>query len=216
MAQATVFGYVSGSAPSTPASGVFLDWVDSADNRKKIVGSDGIVHPLNNLMTSNITSSSGAINNSPTYLTTAPLHISANDLTVGTIIRFTFKGTSTCTAGNAQTFTLRYGSAGSISDTSFGTVAITSATSGSAIPFKIVIDAVVSAIGTSGTVYGYVDVFNQGTTGFYTLNYGLFSITTTALTINTTAAGYLGVSFVTAATTTTDTFSQTIIELIRQ
>lgn len=132
--------------------------------------------------------------------------IPANALKVGTVIRITMPGSCTTTAANVSTFTLRMGVNGTIADASVATAAVTAATSGTVL-FKAVMEFIVTAVGTTGTILGNLNILNGAAiTGISTLSVFNIALTTTA-TLNTTVSNYLEVTYKSAATTTTSTFS---------
>jgi hypothetical protein len=115
------------------------------------------------------------------------------------------EGTCTSTVANASTFTLRMGTAGTTSDASVATGAVTAAASGTNIAFKAVLEFVVVTTGTTGTILGNLTIHNTGITGIATNNITVVPLTVTA-TLNTTTANYIEVTYKSAATTTTSTF----------
>ncbi len=72
----------------------------------------------------------------------------------------------------------------------------------------------VRTIGAAGTIIVSGDVMNPGITGISSITN---SVTVNAVTtgVNTTAAGFLTVSYKSAATTTTCTFQQVVIEQVK-
>jgi hypothetical protein len=130
--------------------------------------------------------------------------IPANSLRVGNVIRITMPGSCTATAAVLSTFTLRMGTAGTTADASIATGTCTGAT-GTAL-FKAVMEFVVTSVGATGTILGNLQVANSGVVGIAVLNITNVALTVTA-TLNTTTANYLSVTYKTAATTDTSTFS---------
>jgi hypothetical protein len=162
--------------------------------------------------TRSTTVASAAINTTATYIAPNTFTIAPNTLAVGDTFRITIYGTNTSTVAGANTFTTRLGATGTTADLGLTAFATTSAASGTNIPFRLTLTAVVRAIGTSGSVYTYGVLENQGTTGIATV---LQSINTGGvITVNTTGALILGCSLVTAATTTTTTIQSAIIEKV--
>lgn len=130
--------------------------------------------------------------------------IPANSLRVGTKFRITLAGSCTATAAVLSTFTIRMGTAGTIADASVATGTCTGVT-GTAL-FKVIIEFVVTSIGATGTILGNMSVLNGGVVGIATLSVTNVALTPTA-TLNTTTANYLSLTYKTAATTDTSTFS---------
>lgn len=153
----------------------------------------------------------GGLNNCP---------IPANSLQIGDTIRVTLLGTCTSTAANASTIALRFGTAGTTADALIltGATTVLAAVSGTAIPFKVVVDLTIRTLGsgTSGTCAGQFVIENQGTAanaaaiGIQTCNTQLIAMTATGF--NTTVNNYLSATYKAAATTTTCTFQVAIIE----
>lgn len=167
----------------------------------------GFVNVLGTGIASTVENSS-ALNTTETVLIASLAPV----IQVGSVFRITITGTNTSTVANASTFTGRFGSRGTTADSSFFTAAVTSAASGTNVPFKIVIEFTVRTIGASGTIVGMATVFNQGTTGLSTLAVNVIPLTVSAFD---TSQLYVSVSYLSAAVTTTSTFSQSIIEQVR-
>lgn len=158
-----------------------------------------------------ITAASGAINTGETIIAqTSPL--SATRLTAGSTIRATLFGTCTSTAANASTFNLYIGTAGTTGDTKVLTAATAAAaTSGTGVVFKAVLEMIIRTAGAAATCVGTLTVFNAGATGISTAL--VQAITATPANFDSTAEGNIvSVSYVSAALTTTSTFTQAYIE----
>ena len=155
---------------------------------------------------------SAAINTTATYIAPTTFTIPANALAVGDAFRITIYGTNTSTVAGANTFTPRLGAAGTTADLALTTFVSTSAASGTNIPFVLVINVVVRAIGASGSVYTYGVLDNNGVTGISAITNVVN--TWSAITVNTTGALILGCSLATAATTTTTTIQNVIVQKI--
>jgi hypothetical protein len=215
MAIAGAWNFANGTVPPTPGAGIETLYFDTADGRPKFIGSDGIIHSLDMVQQASSIANSAAINTTSTIISSNGIRMSANQLTAGTIIRCNIFGTNTSSAANNSTFTLYYGPNGTTADTAIATFVLASATSGSNVPFRLFLFATVRTIGAGGTLYGYGDLDNNGTTGIYTLN-NLVQALSGALAINTTAVGYLSLGYVSAATTTTTTFNNVSLEVVKQ
>jgi hypothetical protein len=164
------------------------------------------------LITRSTVASSGAINTTATYIAPTTFSIPANTLAAGDVFRITIYGTNTSTAAGVNTFTPRLGALGTTADLALTTFASTSAASGTNIPFVLVINVVVRAVGASGSVYTYGVLDNNGVTGISAITNVIN--TGTAITVNTTGALVLGCSLATAATTTTTTIQNVIVQKI--
>lgn len=165
------------------------------------------------LLSKSTTAASAAINTTATYVSPTTFSIPANTLAVGDSFKITLYGTNTSSAAVSNTWTPRMGSAGTTADTALTVLQITSATTGTSVPFQIIIYFSVRAIGASGSVFSYATMLNQNASGISptteTINTGA------ATTVNTTGTLILGCSFQAAATTSTTTFQHVVVEKIR-
>jgi hypothetical protein len=154
---------------------------------------------------------SAGLNIVATYISPNTFLLAANSLAVGDVFKIRVFGRCTSTVINVSTFIPRLGANGSTADTSLGSITATSAASGTNIGFTLEIVLTVRAIGASGSVVMNSVLLNQGTTGIsnaaVAVN-GAANVTT----INTTAGLILGLSYSSAAITTTATFEQVIVQ----
>ncbi len=159
---------------------------------------------------------SGAINTSNTIIsdTTAQRNrLPASALRVGTTLRFVASGTCTASVANASTFRVYMGTLNTTSDTAVLTAAVTSAASGTTIPFRVTIEMTCRGpLGGTCAWYGYMTVENVGTTGLYTNM--VFIIAGTMLTVASTSALYINLAYQSAAATTTSTFQIVTMEVV--
>lgn len=140
--------------------------------------------------------------------------VSGNTLKVGSTFRVVLQGTCTATVGNASTFRVRFGTTGTTADTAIGAATTAaSAAAGTAIPFKVEIVFTVRTVGAAGTISGKLALTNQGTTGIATVVSQTFSLTVAAL--DTTVDNWLSVTYQSAAATTTATFQDASIEVVK-
>lgn len=213
MAQFTMPGTAAASVDTPPASSgaFFFDTVTLRFAMKDSNQAVTLFAPFGSAVT---TAASGAINTTETIVTPT-FAVPAGTFKVGTSYRITLHGTCTSTAANLSTFTVRYGAAGTTSDASMGTVTCTAATSGTTIAFKVVILVTVRAIGASGTLLVVGEIVNNGITGISSAAQPVVVVNAQTTGVNTLAAGFLSVSFKTAATTTTATFQSVVIEPIK-
>lgn len=156
----------------------------------------------------------GGVNTTETTICGGPSgrQLVAGQLQVGTTCRIIAGGTCTSTAANASNFKVRFGPYAGGSDTLMLTAATAAAaTSGTSIPFSVLIVFTVRTIGVSGTVAGSLVLINGGTTGISTVVTQVIAMTAAA--INTTVASYITFQYNSAAATTTSTFTNAVIEL---
>jgi hypothetical protein len=157
---------------------------------------------------------SGALNTTETYISAA-YSIAANTLAVGMAFRITAYGTCISTAANLSTFTVRFGTAGTTADATVLAATCTAAVTGTTVPFKFEAIVTIRTIGSTGTVTAGVQIVNNGVTGISSATTPVVVGTGTTLTMNTTVGNFLGLSYKSAATTTTATFNQVIVEQVR-
>jgi hypothetical protein len=154
---------------------------------------------------------SSALNTAETVLLNIPL-VAGTTLKIGSKVRVTAEGTCTDTVANAASFTLRAGILGTTADASVAAIALpTSGTTGTTIPFKVVIEATVQTLGATGTCYGSLTYISNAATGLTASVTAMVPFT--SATLATTTATYLDVTFKTAAVTTTATFQDVSIEV---
>lgn len=161
------------------------------------------------------TSDSSAINTTETVIVKT-LAMPVSRLVAGTHIRAVLTGTCTSTAANVSTFTIRMGTNGTTADSSIAAPATAvAATSGTNIPFRVTIDFTIRTVGASGTGFITLDLENQGTTGIATT--ALQLIQPSMSTFNTTTANnILSITYKSAASTTTSTFKQGVMQFVNQ
>jgi hypothetical protein len=162
-----------------------------------------------------IVADSSAINTTETIVVKTPA-LAASRLIPGTHVRFTLVGTCTTTAANVSTFTLRMGTNGTTADTAIATpVTSVAGTTGTSIPFKVVLDFTVRTASATGTGFVTLQLDSQGTTGITATQTPNFILPTMSTFNTTTASNILSLSYKSAATTTTSTFKQAVIEFIQ-
>lgn len=156
---------------------------------------------------------SSGINTAETYISANTFVIPASTMAVGDVYMIYGFGTCTSTAANLSTFTPRCGTAGTTADTALSTVTCTAASSGTTIAFYFEITITVQAIGTLGSLFTSGMITNTGITGISSSSTPVVVIGGTT-TINTTNTNILGISYKTAASTTTSTFQQVVIRKV--
>lgn len=193
-------------------TGTVLDGgVPTAQNTKLVTGNVGFA--VKGVMDTKVAATAG-LNTTETILiggvNKAPLP--ANCLTIGDTFEFELWGTNTSTVGNVTTFRIRIGVNGTTADGAVMTVALpVSAAAGTTIPFHVRGVMTIRTLGAAATVHGSAFFINQSVTSNATASTGIsvFAdqvIIPTFATFASTAANYIEVTHVTAATTTTSTF----------
>jgi hypothetical protein len=164
-----------------------------------------------------ITSASAGINTTNTIISStvaASNRLMANALRAGCSIRFTVIGTCTATVANASTFRVYMGTNNTTGDTAVLTAAVTSAATGTAVPFLITITLTCRTVGGSASFYGAMTVLNNGVTGISSTADANLTVLGTMATVASTSALYVNLAYVSAATTTTTTFQVVAMEVV--
>ena len=160
-----------------------------------------------------IVASSAAINTTETVIATAPA--GSNGMNAGTTFRMRLAGTCTSTVANLSTFTVRLGTAGTTADSAIATFTCTSAVSGTNAPFHVDMLLTLRSNGATGTVSGEWIVTSAAATGISSTN-PLTAQAATVSSANTTLNDLIiSVTYKSAATTTTSTFIQAVIECVK-
>ena len=160
-----------------------------------------------------IVAATGTINSTETIVVKSTA-IPANRFEVGTSFRVTLFGTCTSTAANVSTFAIRIGTLGTTSDgLMLSAPTAVAVNSGTAIPFKVIIELTIRTIGASATCHGVLTLFNAGTTGIAAVLTQVVLPSFTSFN-STTASNIISVTYKSAATTTTCTFQDAFIEQI--
>jgi hypothetical protein len=131
------------------------------------------------------------------------------------VIRYTVYGTCTSTAASTSSIRLHFDPDPTLLTGNFYTATVTSATTGTNVPFKVVFEVSVRSTTASATAPFVVtgELFNNGTTGISTTAIQLFAPTTG--TIDTTSSSYFAISYQSSTVNTTCTFQNMTIEVIR-
>jgi hypothetical protein len=211
----------SSTGLATTASPTFTGTVTNPDGGTETSSANVFVAPVTlpsgtagTVLHAATVSASGAINSTETLLLNIAL-VAGATLKVGSKVRVVADGTCTASAANVPTFTLRAGTLGTKSDASVAAIALAvSGVTGTAVPFRAVIEMTVQTLGAAGTCFGSLVLLDGGT--------GLTGLSATAIqvvpftsaTLATTTATFLDITFVTAASTTTATFQDVSIEVI--
>lgn len=149
--------------------------------------------------------------NTETYITN-PAFVMQRTFT-GDCYRITLAGTCTSTGGNTQTFNVRYGTSGNLTDPVKFSFNLTSAVSGTDIPFKIEIMLNIVTNGSNVFFNENMTLMNFDTTGISTTQFAL--VNTTSSSLAPTGSDHLGVSYASGGATTTTTFKTTLVEYVR-
>jgi hypothetical protein len=156
-----------------------------------------------------ITSATPGINTPET--TVVSYAVPANTIVAGTTYRLVAYGTCTSSAANVSSSRIRLGTTGTPSDTALAVLALTAATSGTNVNFRV--EFIVTFQST--TVAEVTAVLNNnGSTGIYTAQQAIMN-PANATGLTTTANEILQFSYGSAATTTTSTFYTATIELVK-
>jgi hypothetical protein len=158
-----------------------------------------------------ISAASAGINSTETLIDSIVLPVNA--LKVGSTIRIKASGVCTSTVANASNFRFRIG-ATTLTGAIAAVVTPTAAASGTNVPFSVELLVTVRSIGGSGTAIGSGTLLNNGVTGVSAAAVVVGQVTT-AVTIDTTAALRLELTYQAAAATTTCTFHNALIEIVR-
>jgi hypothetical protein len=161
---------------------------------------------------SSIVAATAGINSTETIVTSAV--IPASLMVAGTTFRVTASGVCTSSAANASNFRVRIGTAGSSADSAAAVITPTAAATGTAIPFFVDFLVTVRTSGSSGTGLGGGMLLNNGVTGVSAAAVVVGQVTST-ITINTTVSNTIQLSYVAAASTTTCTFHDAAIVVVK-
>ena len=193
------------------------DLIQQAPNIAYYLGQIGASGSMaSGLRATGLAAATSGINTTETLLVKMPLLLASTvsgqsvngTLNVGTIVQVILDGTCTSSNADVSTVTMRAGILGTTSDASIATWVVTAAGSGSAIPFRIVLDLTIRTLGASGTASGYMAVQNTGVTGVAGVTNTVKDSASAISALPTTTATWLDFSYVSAATTTTCTFQQ--------
>lgn len=193
----------------TPASGynsLFFDtagvpwYLDSTGGQHTIAG--GV---------SSIVAASAGLNSTETVVATWTAI--ANSLAAGTTIRVQASGVCTSTVANASHFRLRIGST-TLTGNILVDVSPTAAASGTAIPFLVELLGTVRTAGAGGTAIGSGMLLNNGVTGVSAAAV-VVAQTTATVAVDTTAQKFVELTYQAAAVTTTCTFHNASIEIVK-
>lgn len=208
--------FTAGSAPSTPASGLLQLYASSADKTTRSIDDAGTIRAFGQDALTDIVTASAGINNTETIVVGGlnKARIYANQLQVGSMIRIILEGTCTSTNADSNTWRIRFGTAGTTADGVLGSAASgNSAGSGTTIPFQATLTFTVRTVGGSGTIAGWLTLLNQGTTGVASAAVQIIALTPT--NIDTTVDNWIEATYVAGAATTTCTFQNAVIEVVK-
>lgn len=150
-----------------------------------------------------------AVSNTLTYITPS-FPIAANTITAGDAFKITIFGTATTGNAAAGTFAIRFGIAGTTTDAALLTPSVTPSSNGTNIPFQITI---LVTFRTTTTAMVSFALQNFGVTGIAATTNNVASLTTAA-TVATNVATFLGMSYNSNNTNNTATFRQVLIEKV--
>jgi hypothetical protein len=211
LANATAYSAILGSLNATP-----LELFTNTVVRIKIADAGTTFYtPADKVGTASIITDSAGINTTETVVVKSGT-LAANRLVAGTVIRAVLEGTCTASAANTSTFQIRIGTAGTTADTLvFSGVTAASAVTGTAVPFRAILELTVRTVGVSATATGFLTIQTTGgtATGISTIPVQVILPTMTAFN-TTTASNIISATYKSAATTTTCTFKQAFIEVV--
>ena len=160
-----------------------------------------------------LTATTSAIANTETNVLS--VSIAANTMNVGTTYRITCAGQSAQTSAAAGSFRIRIGTANTSADAQVAINQPTSGTSGTTAPFYCEFLVTIFATGSSGTALGCSWLAVNSATA--TISNTLYNVTqaTSTITVNTTVANYLHLSFQSGASANTATFYIALVEVVK-
>lgn len=201
------------TTPSTPSAGTADLFVHSNDKAVYLLDETGNIGRLDNFITaiaSNVTVTANATTVIVGGTPSAP--IPANSIDVGTTFRVTILGSFTGTA-TATAFRIHLGTAGTASDAIILTASVTGGVGTSVA--KCVIDLTFRTVGAAGTVSGYLTIEQHAAAivGVSAAAGGQSVVAGTTTTApNTTVNNFVTVSILSAASGSSGTVSNAIIE----
>lgn len=204
------------ATPATPASDKAHFYQDTTTEQAAYIDDTGQIRILGQDALASIVATSGAINTSETIIVGGlnVIRLKANSLKVGSVISATLQGTCTSSAANASTWRLRIGTAGTTADGAVFTAANSvAAASGTNIPFVAQLTMTVRTIGAAATLSGYLELRNTGVTGISAVT--VQTVAATVAAFNSTVDNWLSATYVAAAATTTSTFQNAFVQLIK-
>jgi hypothetical protein len=208
--------FLGKSAPAsvaTPAAGqaaLFIDNTVSAAPLPCVKDETGGLIYLPRGLAAIVAASAG-INSTETVVASAT--IPANAMNIGTTYRLLCSGVCTSTVANASNFRARIGTT-TLTGVVASVVTPTAAASGTAIPFFVELIVTLRTIGSSGTAIGSGFLNNNGVTGVSAAAVVVGQVVAT-VTVNTTVQNLLELTYGAAAATTTCTFHNAIIEVLK-
>ncbi len=119
-------------------------------------------------------------------------------LAIGSVVEAIVEGTCTSSNADSAVFLLTAGTVGDTTDATVASFTVTTAGSGSAVPFSVKVTFVCRTLGASGTGAGSLVCINNGTTGIAAA--AITVVAATSSTWATTTATKIGINATTAAT----------------
>lgn len=156
-----------------------------------------------------IVASTAAIVNVETVVKS--ISVAANTLQAGSVFRVTAYGQSTSTVANAVTFRVRIGTT-TLTGNIPATLTVTGTTTAAGNTFTVSGLVTIRTIGATGTTAGGMVMTESVTQPFTVLAQ---TSTTSSVTVNSTVANLVEFTAVTAANTTSVTFTQCVIEALK-
>lgn len=203
--------------PSTPAAGTITLFPHSIDKNLYIMDESGNISRLDSLLASIVAAVSVTANATTVIVggnnatAAAKALIPANTVKVGASFRVTILGSFTGTA-TATAFRIHYGTAGTSADTIIQTSSVTGAVGTSLA--RVDLTMTIRTIGATATCSGYMEVGQHANASVGVANTPYSVINATAQAFNTTVDSYLTVSVLSAASGSSGTVQNAVIERI--
>lgn len=204
------------ATPSTPAADKAELYLDTTTELAAWIDDTGSVRFVSQDSPAAIVANSAAINTTETIIVGGlnSFRVKANQLKVGSVIQATLQGTCTSTVANASTWRIRIGTAGTTSDGAVFTAANSvAAASGTNIPFVATLVMTVRTLGAAATLSGYLTLQNTGVTGISAVT--LQTVAATVAAFNSTVDNWMSFTYVAAAATTTSTFQNAFVQVVK-
>lgn len=171
------------------------------------------VTDLSQAYAANLITATSAITTTETIILKTPL-MPANRFSVGSRVRVSIRGTATATGSTTPVFSIRIGTAGTTADTLAFTATGTSASpallGGTNVVFNTYLEMNVTAIGSSSTITGNMQIYSGGANGISST--AVQNVLPTVAAFNNTNANFLTVTYKSTAAGISVTIQECFIE----